>query len=242
MRLQAEKDIGRRLNHALDTHPGVGGVVPAPGPVGPVPPAGPSFFHQLRYALFYGFTKYNSDFYDFNSKYRWGVTAEGNLNPNTALGIYFNYASIDDLTIDYSGYGPWIAYGPTYPQFEQTMWSFGIFGKYYFQNWNAVRPYLYGGLGYNRITTKYSFADTNPYWRNTVYTQEEYSSSSFSGQIAGGLLLDFSPNFGMFVQLGAVFSFGSDQANYYNGEAASRGKALEDATGADITIGASFKF
>ena len=249
MRLQAEKEIGRRLNRSLDTHPGPAGAVVPPVPLvpGPVGPAEPSFFHQLRYTIYYGYTKYKSDFYDFNSKYRWGVSAEGNLNPNMSLGIYFNYASIDDLSLNYTDTGTYGGYNwgtlTPWPQFEQTVWSFGLFGKYYFQNWNAVRPYIYGGLGYNRITTKYFFTSgTNPYWRDTVYTQEEYASSTFTGQVAGGLQLDFSPAFGMFVQIGGIFSFASNRANYFNYEAARRGQALEDANGMDITIGASFKF
>ncbi|MBP5297283.1 MAG: outer membrane beta-barrel protein, partial [Bacteriovoracaceae bacterium] len=229
-----------RLNHALEAYPGPEGAVLPHGPVAPVPgtvPGQPSFFHRLRYSVYYGYMKFNSNWYDFNSKFRWGLTAEGNLNPNIAMGLYFNYVSVEDLAMDMG----WSPYSPGGQQkFDQTMWSFGLFAKYYFQNWNSVRPYVYGGLGYNNITTRYSEVVVNA-WKQ-IFTKSEYSSSSFSGQLAGGLLLDFSPNFGMFVQLGAAFNFASSQPAYSYSEAEERSKAIEDATAFDITVGASFKF
>ena len=247
MRLQAERDIGRRLNRALETYPGPEGAVVPLGPVppGPIPPAGPSFFHQLRYSVYYGFMKFNSNWYDFNSKFRWGLTAEGNLNPNVAMGLYFNYVSVEDLSMDMGWYNNYYYGGggtpPGQQQFDQTMWSFGMFAKYYFQNWNAVRPYIYGGLGYNHITTRYSGAGWDYYYQR-VFVKSEYTSSSFSAQLAGGMLLEFSPNFGMFAQLGAAFNFASNQASYSLNEAEERSKALEDATAFDIAAGASFRF
>jgi outer membrane protein W len=214
-----------------------------------------------------GLLKISSESIDFESSMSAGVMAESMVTDRFAVGIGFNYATLDikDMTSEYST-GIYNNYSPYY----NSTWynnNFGqgrtlnykhinldIVGKAYLTVATSIRPYVGAGLGLNRSSLKYEDTGKQSYqYYNTqaTYGNEEYSSSYASGIALFGTEVNFSDTVGLNLEFKFAkgLTSGTSQAAGADSQYNPDQKRLEDistemesASFSTINLGLSIKF
>jgi len=160
-----------------------------------------------------GMLKISSENIDFESSMSAGVVMESMVSERFAVGLGFNYATLDikDLDTAYST-GVYNNYTPYYNQSWYNN-NFGqgrslnykhvnldLTGKVFLTVGTSIKPYVGAGLGLNRATLKYEDSGRQTYqYYNTqaYYGNEEYSATYASGIALVGTEVNFSDTVGL---------------------------------------------
>lgn len=180
----------------------------------------------------YGIMTLKTDYENFNAKVNTGVALEKMLSSRFSLGLLFNYASFKFNDSNYYGYNNtpytygYYNYGYFGQSIKSEIFSFGMNSKFFVIDQGILRPFLGGGLTYNRNNLKYDYANSSYNYYNNQYST---NVDSFSGLLMAGTEFRFSRDFGLNFDFKYIRTLGNNSDYYYsNSNLESLGKAMEN--------------
>ena len=154
-----------------------------------------------------------------------GIRGEADISPRVSVGMGIHYMSLstnDFNNSNYYGdiYGGYGGYNSFYDvrEIKYSNLNINIYSKFYFVEGNRFRPYIGGGLGYNRSTIKYQDNRSyDPYGsgyygsNNYSFGNEEVNSSNLTGKLMAGAEVTFTDSIGLTMEVaytrGTLFKF-----------------------------------
>ena len=140
------------------------------------PTTGDNFGEKIKVMPYTGLTTFASDNETLEAGLVGGIRVETNVNRRFSIGMGFKYTSM--TTEDFGGdnyfQGGYYDYYNTYyggREIEYKSMNFNLYSKFYMVKNERFRPYIGGGIGYNRTTMEYS--------------DNSSASSSYNGQYYG---------------------------------------------------------
>tara|TARA_Y100001936_G_scaffold252804_1_gene314232 strand:- start:1310 stop:2449 length:1140 start_codon:yes stop_codon:yes gene_type:complete len=146
-----------------------------------------------------------------------GIRVESNVTERLSIGLGFGYTSLKttDFANAYKGYyqSGWDRgdYTNAYAggrEVEYSNMGFELYSKFFVTKTNRFRPYVGGGLSYNRSSMNYlnntnqSYTYQNGMEQNVMrFGDEEVISSHVKAQLVGGSEVIFTKNIGMNLEL-----------------------------------------
>ncbi|MFI5390473.1 MAG: hypothetical protein ACHQYQ_03855 [Bacteriovoracales bacterium] len=207
----------------------------------------------------YGVMTLKSDYENFTSSINAGIAVEKMLSSRFSVGILFNYARFNfneydtygfNNYNDYSGYNYYgypsygynYGYNTSYGQnIKSEIFSIGINSKFFILNEGMFRPFIGGGLTYNRNNLDYDY--NTDYGYNYSYNgynnQYSVSLNSFSGLLMAGTELRFSSTFGINFDFRYIKTLGNNSDYYYSSYSNLEylGRAMEDSDFMSLNAG-----
>jgi opacity protein-like surface antigen len=195
-----------------------------------------------------GFTSIQSENESLEANLTMGLRVESDITDRFSVGLGFNYLDMQstDFANSYSGqyrtgfnYNDYSNFYTNGREVEYSNLSFEIYTKYFITKTERFRPYLGGGLSYNRSQLNYldnrdrQFTYGNSFNQNVAqFGDEEVISSHMKATLVGGTEIIFTKNFGMNLELqyarGLGGNLGSDNANMNNAPDQRRLQDLND--------------
>lgn len=186
----------------------------------------------------FGVMTLKTDYENINSSIDAGFALEKMLSSRFSLGLLFNYAKFEfnnsnsyvysnypyNNNYGYNGYynNGYNNYGLNgyYNYYGQSIiseiFSIGINSKFFILNEGMLRPFLGGGLTYNRNNLNYDYDNNGYNYYNAYNGQYSVSVNSFSGLLMAGTELRFSRNFGLNLDFRYIKTFSNNSDYYYN--------------------------
>lgn len=206
-----------------------------------------------------GVSSIKGDRLDLETDLTIGVQAETMITPQISVGVGLGYATMKMTDVanayatNYGGYyntGYNNVYGPQGR--EMSLKKFTIEGnaKYFFTEDSMIKPYIGGGVAFNRSTLKYENQNTYNY-QNYSFGNEDYGSSAVGGSLKLGAEIAFNETIGANIEFAAAknissgISKSSELNTTYNpdqGRLESVSKEIEEATSTSIQAGLVIKF
>lgn len=180
-------------------------------------------FEEVKFIPYLGTTNYVGDVEELETKISGGVRLESNVSSRVSVGVGINYSELETKDFSHNYYGS--AFYPNYANsFGQvrnvSMKTYGIdiFGKYFITKGKRFRPYVGGGLGYNKMSLKYD--NNNPYYGYSYgysFGNEEVSTSYMNLFLNAGSELRITRTIGLNLELQYSRGFGgsTDGGNIY---------------------------
>ncbi len=130
-------------------------VAVAPAVGGPLKP-----FEEIKLLPFAGVTNYQGDVEKLETEFAGGLRLESNVSERLSMGIGFNYSqfSTEDFGNGYQNEFYYPQYYNAYGKGREIGFSnmgLDLYAKFFITRGERFRPYIGGGLGYNRMTLKY---------------------------------------------------------------------------------------
>lgn len=195
-----------------------------------------------------GFTAIQSENESLEANLTMGLRVESDISDRFSVGLGFNYLTMQstDFANSYSGlyrtgfnYNDYSNYYTNGREVEYTNLAFEIYSKYFITKTERFRPFIGGGLSYNRSQLNYldnrdrQVTYGNSFNQNVAqFGDEEVISSHMKMSLVGGTEIIFTKNFGMNLELqysrGLGGNLGSDNANLNNAPDQERLQALND--------------
>ncbi len=202
----------------------------------------------------YGLMTLISDYENFNSKVNAGVAVEKMVSSRFSVGILFNYARFnfnDSGTYGFNNYNDYNYYGyPSYgynyglngynnyygQNIKSEIFSIGINSKFFILNEGMFRPFIGGGLTYNRNNLDYDYNYNYYNGYNDLYAT---TVNSFSGLLMAGTELRFSSTFGINFDFRYIKTLGNNSDYYYSSYSNLEylGRAMEDSDFMSLNAG-----
>jgi outer membrane protein W len=209
-----------------------------------------------------GVSSVKGDRLDLETDLTIGLQAETMITPQIAIGMGIGYSTMKmtDVANAYSNNGVYnnSGYGNIYGTGgrEMSLKKFTIEGnaKYFFTEDSMIKPYIGGGIAFNRSTLKYENQNSyNASYNNQNYNfgNEDYGSSSVGGSLKLGAEVAFNDTIGANIEFAAAknissgISKSSELNTTYNpdqGRLENVSKEIEDATSTSIQAGLVIKF
>jgi hypothetical protein len=185
----------------------------------------------------YGVMTLKTDYENFTSKVNAGVAVEKMLSSRFSVGILFNYARFNFNEYDTYGFNNYNDYGYNYTGYpsygynygfngynnyygqniKSEIYSIGINSKFFILNEGMFRPFIGGGLTYNRNNLDYDYNTDYGYnYYNGYNDQYSVGVNSFSGLLMAGTELRFSKNFGINFDFRYIKTLGNNSDYYYS--------------------------
>lgn len=206
-----------------------------------------------------GVSSIKGDRLDLETDLTIGVQAETMITSQISVGVGLGYSTMKmtDVANAYAtnngGY-----YNPQYNNIygtggrEMSLKKFTIEGnaKYFFTEDSMIKPYIGGGIAFNRSTLKYENQQTYSY-QSYNFGNEDYGSSSVGGSLKLGAEIAFNDTVGANIEFSAAknissgISKSSELNTTYNpdqGRLENVSKEIEDATATSIQAGLVIKF
>lgn len=155
-----------------------------------------------------------------------GLRVESDVLSNLSVGLGISYVSFEtqDFANAYKGYynatWDWNQYNSAYAGGREVEYSnigFELYSKYYITKTERFRPYIGGGLSYNRSSMNYlDSTNQQVQYMNGYQTQiarvgdEELISSHVKGTLIGGSEIVFTKNIGANLELSYSKGFGGN--------------------------------
>lgn len=174
-----------------------------------------------------GTSTISADNLDLSSNLNLSIAAETMMTPQLSLGMAIGYSTMEltDTANNYvnNGYGSYYNYGyynvyGSNRKIDSKKLTLEANAKFFFSEDSRLKPYVGGGVSYNRNNLKYANSQTYNYY-NASFGGEEFSSNNFSATIRGGAEFDVTETVGL--NLDVSFSkalsksSGSNTNNYY---------------------------
>ena len=196
-----------------------------------------------------GFTSIQSENENLEANLTMGLRVESDITERFSVGLGFNYMNMQttDFANSYQGfyrsgfdYNDLSNFYGGGREAEYTNLSFEIYSKYFITKTERFRPYVGGGISYNRSQLNYldnrdqQFTYPSGFNNQRVYQfgDEEVISSHMKVNLVGGTEVIFTKNFGLNLELqyarGLGGNLGSDNANLNNAPDQDRLQALSD--------------
>lgn len=126
--------------------------------------SGDKFGETIKVLPYAGLTNFISDNENLEANISAGIRVESNASNRFSVGMGFKYTTMttndfadSDYNNYYGGYGDFYGSGR---EIEYKNMNFDIYTKFYLLKNERFRPYVGGGLGYNRSTLEYSNNDS----------------------------------------------------------------------------------
>lgn len=196
-----------------------------------------------------GFTSIQSENENLEANLTMGLRVESDITERFSVGLGFNYMNFQstDFANSYSNYYRtgfnYNDYSQAYGNGREVEYSnlaFEIYSKYFITKTERFRPYIGGGLSYNRSQLNYLDNRDQQIQYNSGFNSqrvyqfgdEEVISSHMKVNLVGGTEIIFTKNFGMNLELqyarGLGGNIGSETANINNAPDQDRLQALSD--------------
>lgn len=205
-----------------------------------------------------GVSSVKGDRLDLETDLTIGVQAETMITSQVAVGVGLGYSTMKmtDVANAYSNNGGYYntGYNNIYGAAgrEMSLKKFTIEGnaKYFFTEDSMIKPYIGGGVAFNRSTLKYENQKTYNY-QNYSFGNEDFGTSSVGGSLKLGAEIAFNDTVGANIEFAASknissgISKSSELNTTYNpdqGRLESVSREIEDATSTSIQAGLVIKF
>lgn len=180
----------------------------------------PKAFEKIKLIPFAGVTNYMGKIEKIETSFAGGLKLESNIMGRLSMGVGFNYSSL--TTQDFgSGYGAsnnWYGgyvnqYGNGGREIEQSKMGLDLYAKFFLTNGERFRPYVGGGLGYNRMSMKYSSSNSNFTSFNQQFGGEELNTSFVSGSLSAGSEILITESIGANIEVQYARGFGANNTS-----------------------------
>ena len=201
----------------------------------PVEPKEQKEEQKVKLFPYIGISSINTSNESLESGLNIGLNVEADVTERVSVGAGINYMSFEttDFANAYRGFYAtnWVGqYNNFYGggrEIEYTNLAFDLYGKYFITKSQRFRPYVGGGLSYNR--TQMGYTDQRAFQTNPAvfggpgvnqFGNEEVITSHFKINLRGGTEIAFNETFGMNLELsyarGISGNVSSDNANPFN--------------------------
>ena len=188
-----------------------------------------------------------------------GIQAETMVTSQVSVGLAMGYTTMKmtDVANIYSSNGPYSQYGQYTNVYggggrEMSLQKLTIEAntKFFFTEDSVIKPYIGGGLAYNRSTLKYENQNTYNY-QNYSFGKEDLGSSAISGSLKLGAEVSFNETIGANLEFTASknissgISKSSELNTTYNpdqGRLENISREIEEATSTSIQAGIVIRF
>ncbi len=188
-----------------------------------------------------------------------GLQAETMVTSQVSVGLGIGYTTMrmTDVANIYSSNGPYSQYGQYTTVYggagrEMMLQKFTVEAnaKYFFTEDSVIKPYIGGGVAYNRSTLKYENQKTYNY-QNYNFGNEDYGSSAVGGSLKLGAEVSFNDTVGANLEFSASknissgISKSSDLNTVYNpdqGRLENINREIEEGTTTSIQAGLIIRF
>ena len=173
-----------------------------------------------------GMTTINSENEELEANIATGLRVESDINARFSIGLGVSYTSMKttDFKNAYMGYYQqgwnYNDYTSAYAggrEVEYSNLGFELYSKFFITKTERFRPYVGGGVSYNRSSMNYmdntnqSYAYQNGFEQNIArFGDEEVISSHMKAQLVGGSEIVFTKNIGMNLELQYARGLGSN--------------------------------
>jgi outer membrane protein W len=206
-----------------------------------------------------GMTSIKGDRIDLETDLTIGVQAETMVAPQVSVGIALGYSTMKmtDVANEYATNGAYYQYGQYSNVYggagrEMSLKKLSIEAnaKYFFTEDSMIKPYVGGGLAFNRSTLKYENQNTYNYGSYS-FGNEDYGSSAVGGSIKLGAEVAFNETVGANIEFAASknissgISKSSELNTTYNpdqGRLENISREIEEAASTSIQAGVVIKF
>ena len=206
-----------------------------------------------------GMTSIKGDRIDLETDLTIGVQAETMVAPQVSVGIALGYSTMKmtDVANEYATNGAYYQYGQYSNVYggagrEMSLKKLTIEAnaKYFFTEDSMIKPYVGGGLAFNRSTLKYENQKTYNYGSYN-FGNEDYGSSAVGGSIKLGAEVAFNETVGANIEFAASknissgISKSSELNTTYNpdqGRLENISREIEEAASTSIQAGVVIKF
>ena len=201
-----------------------------------------SAFEEIKLIPIAGATAYKGETEDLEASIAAGLRLESNINSRFSIGMGVNYASLK--TEDYGGniygnagfgggYYSNQFYGAQGREIDFNTMGVDFYGKLFITRGERFRPYVGGGLGYNRATMKYT--QNNPYqYSGFFFGDENYRTSYATGRIMLGTEIMITRSIGLTIEGAYARGLGSGSSSDAKNPATSPDQARLRSLGKDI--------
>jgi len=221
----------------------------APAVVAEAPQTKGKMGDVIKILPYSGFTSINSENENLEANLTMGLRVESDITERFSVGLGFNYLTFQSTDFSNSQQGYYrtgfnyndysTAYGNG-REVEYSNLSFELYSKYFITKTERFRPYIGGGLSYNRSQLNYldnrdqqiQYNSGFNSQRTYQFGDEEVITSHMKVNLVGGTEIIFTENFGMNLELqyarGLGGNLGSDNADINNAPDQDRLQALSD--------------
>jgi len=173
-----------------------------------------------------GITSIQSENEDLEGSLNIGLRVESDVSERISVGLGFNYSTLQttDFANGVQAYTP--DFRRNYNQFygegrevEYSNLNFDIYSKYFLTKTERFRPYVGGGVAYNRTSSNYSDnrgTNISAGGFNQQFGDEEITANSISARILAGSEILFTKSFGLNLELQYSKALGSSFGNQEN--------------------------
>lgn len=162
-------------------------------------------FEEIKLLPFAGGTTFNGETESLETELSAGLRLESNITSRFSMGIGFNYNQMktNDFAnnLGYMNTGYYGQFGQEGREIQYKSMGLDLYGKFFITKGERFRPYIGGGLGYNRATMKYN--DNQDYFDPMLaysYGSEEFNASFATGQLMLGTEIMVTPGFGINIE------------------------------------------
>lgn len=172
-------------------------------------------FEVIKLIPLVGATQYNGKIENLESEFAAGLRLESNINTRISMGVGFNYAQLKTQDFANNGFnnnpyaqGYYGFYGQQGREIQFNTMGIDLYSKFFITNGARFRPYVGGGLGYNRSTMKYTDNQNFAFGGNN-FGNEEFNNSYFTGRLMLGSEVMITKSFGLNIEAGYATGLGS---------------------------------
>lgn len=191
-------------------------VVTAPAPISQPDLSRP--FEEIKFIAGAGVTNFQGQSEKLETSFAGALRMESNVNERLSIGVGLNYAQFS--TQDYGGNYNNMVYGSGYYNAYGSAREIGyksmgldLYGKLFITRGERFRPYVGGGLGYNRMTLNYNDNSSFNGGYGYNFGDESLTSSYATGKIMGGTEVLITRTIGLNLELSYARGFGSGNTN-----------------------------
>jgi opacity protein-like surface antigen len=197
---------------------------PAPAPVveTKVEASGPqNAFEEIKLIPFVGVNSYQGKKEKLETEVAAGVNLESNVNERFSMGVGFRFEKFntDDYANNNQFNNPYFnsytsIFGLNSRNIAFQNYGFDFYGKFFITRGQRFRPYIGGGVGYNRMSLKYEDSNqTFSFDPRFNYGREEFSTSFLSAALSAGSEVLITQNIGIIAELKYSRGFGSSNSS-----------------------------
>ena len=171
-----------------------------------------------------GITSIQSDNENLEAGMNIGLRVESDISDRFSVGLGINYTTLK--TTDYAngnqGYMNDPRYSAAYTggrEIEYSNINFDMYSKFFITKTNRFRPYIGGGIVYNRTNAKYADNNTTQFsygGYNSQFGDEEVTANAIAARLMGGTEILFTKNIGLNLELQYSKALGEGFGNKEN--------------------------
>jgi outer membrane protein W len=188
--------------------------------------ATPQLGDVIKMLPYAGITSFQSENEDLEADMSLGLRVESDITARFSVGLGFNYTTLKttDFKNGYAGYTAgdfYDRYSQMYGagrEVEYTNMNFEMYSKYFITKTSRFRPYIGGGIAYNRTSSNYtdnqnqtipSYGNNTGYNYQNQFGDEEITSNLISARILAGSEILFTNSIGANLEIQYSKALGS---------------------------------